>query len=305
MNKMLTTMVSNVGTEVQDTSTAFATIIKTYINNRYFQILRSINWSPARVNYTFSTTAGTQDYAMPDDFDKPILVLDSTNGIELPETTVQKMGMDFPSAFTSQGSVDSYAILEDTVLAQPSAASALAIVSSSASDTTQKIMVRGIVSDEEVTEEVTVTGTTQASTTNSFSRVKSISKTAVSVGKITVTSNSAAVTVAVLGAQELTSYVKKMRFHYVPSTSLTMVVIYFMKPMPLYSDYDYPVIDISDLIEKGAIADALRYKRQFAKASDFEGQFTSLLADYIWSKENQPNAVYQFFPSTFDRDNLY
>ena len=48
---------------------------------------------------------------------------------------------------------------------------------------------------------------------------------------------------------------------------------YHIKPLPLLSDNDYPIIDIADLLEIGAKADGWKYKRQFAKSREMEGQF--------------------------------
>lgn len=98
---------------------------------------------------------------------------------------------------------------------------------------------------------------------------------------------------------------KKVRFHYYPSASITVAMPYIVKPTEMSLDADTPVIDISDLIEIGAEADAWRYKRQFQKASVLEAMFEKNLADYIWEQANEPNQIVQFTPDPFDRDNLY
>jgi len=305
MNKSFSTMQTNVINEVMDTSTATKSIIKEYINARYFQILRAVNWQSIRSDYTFDTVASTQEYVLPDDFGKEIMVVDKTNGVELVKTDLQRLIMDLPDAYEDAGSVSKYYIREDTVRDQPSSASVIRVVSSSASDTTQTVLIRGIVNGVETSESVTLTGTTAANSTNSYSRVKAISKSANTTGYITLTSNSQAITIAVLAPKVLEARYKFIGLHYIPTTTLTVGVPYIIKPLPLTEDYDYPIIDIADLIEVGAKADAWRYKRQFAKANVFETLFTSQLSEYIWDKENDPNKVIQFNPSIFDRDNLY
>ena len=305
MNKTFSKIVDNVQAEVMDTSTAFETIVKEYVNSRYFQILRAINWNAIRNDYTFTTTGGTQEYVLPDDFGKELHVRDTTNGFELGYVDIQKLLTDYPDDFSEEGSVAKYYILEDTVQAQPTSASVIAVKSSSASDTTQTVLIRGIVSGVETSESVTVTGTTAANSVNSYSRVKAVSKSANTTGYITLTSNSAAVTVATLAPKILTGYYKKIGFFYVPSSAVTIAVPYYIKPLPMTEDYDYPLIDIADLIELGAKADAWRYKRQGAKANDVETRFAIELQGYIWNQENQPNRVTQFTPITFNQDNLY
>jgi hypothetical protein len=302
MNKNFLTIQTNVGNEVIDTSSAFKTIIKPYINARYFQILRQINWQNINPDYSFNTVDGTQDYVLPNDFYKPISVRDSTNGTELAETDLQTLINNYPDAMTDEGTVERYVIMEQAVQNQPTSATAVSIVSSSASDTTQTVLVRGISGGVETTEEETLTGTTPAVTTATFTRIIGISKSATTTGYITVT---ATVTLAILPPETLESRYKIMRLHYVPSAVLAIVAPYTIKPSPMSDDMDYPILDIADLIEIGAKADAWRYKKMFAKANVFEAQFTTGLAEYVWDKENQPNKITQFSPNVYNKDNLY
>lgn len=298
-------MKTNVANEVQDTSTAMKALIGTYLNNRYFQVLRAINWMTVRNDYTVTTSAGTQEYVLSDDFGKELAVVDDTTQKEITKIDYQLMIMEYPSTYSTQGTVKNYYIREDLIKAQPTSASALAIVSSSASDTTQVVLVRGISSSSEITEEVTLNGATPAATTNSFTRIKAISKSAVTVGTVTITSNSGAVTNAVLVPEVLETRYKFIGFYSVPSSAQTVRVPYTVKPLPMTEDYDYPVIDIADLLEDGAKADAWRYKKMFAKAGVFETLFAAHLDEFIWDNHNDPNRVYQFMPSTFNKENLY
>jgi len=304
MNKDFNTIKSNVGSNIQDTSSAMATIIGRFVNKRYFQILRTINWDCTRPDYTLTTTS-VQEYVLPDDFGKEISVRDTTNGLELGRTDIQRLITDYPDSFDDSGSAARYYIREDNVQDQPTSASVLAIVSSSASDTTQTILIRGVSSGVETSESVTLTGLTSVNTTNSYTRVKAISKSAVTVGKITVTSNSGAVTEAILPPKVTESRYKLIGFHYIPSTAIVVAIPYIIKPLPLIENNDYPVIDIADLIEMGAEADAWRYKRQNGKSQQMEAMFSLELQQYIYDKENQPNQVTQFIPVTYDQDNLY
>lgn len=305
MNKTLENILANVQNEITDTSTSIQSIIKSYINRRYFQVLRAINWEYINTSYSFNTVAGTQNYVLPDDFGKPLIVRDATNNKEICEIDYQSLISNNISNFTSSGTPTQYSIIDDKIQNQPTATSLLTIVSSSVSDTTQSIFVRGISSGSEIYETVALSGTSSVFTTNSYTQIISISKDNTTSGIITVTSNSGAVTVIAIASGITTPFFKKIAFHYVPSQVITIAIPYYVKPLPMVDDNDYPVIDISDVIELGAIADAWRYKRQFAKASVFEGQFAQFLNDCIWDKENKPNQVQQFIPATFSRDGLY
>lgn len=297
-------MKTNIGQEVQDTSSSFATIIGRYINRRYFQILRAINWESIRDDYSFDTIAGTQDYVLPDDFGKEVYVYDSTNKREIRPISRQNLVRYYSgSGLDTTGTSYRYLIWEDTVKTQPSSASQLTIISSSASDTTQNILIRGIDSNGmEITERKQLNGTTNVTTTNSFSRIKGISKDAETTGYVTVSAGSD--TIAKLAPTVLEARYKKIKLHFVPTSTITIKMPYYIKPMPLSENEDYPVIDIADLIERGATADAWRYKRQFAKAQAEEALFSKELAEYIWERENKSNEPMVLNPATFNRDDL-
>lgn len=305
MNKSLTNIVSNVQNEILDTSTTIQSLIKNYINKRYFQILRAINWENINTSYSFQTVVGTQSYILPDDFKKPLIVRDATNNNEIVEIDYQLLISKNISSFSSSGTPTQYSIIQDRVQDQPTSSSVISVVSDSSSDTSQTVLIRGISSATETYESVNLNGLSSVDTTNSYTRIISISKSDVTSGNISVTSNSGAVVVVLIPPFVTTPFFSKIVFHYVPSDIITISLPYYIKPSILIDDDDYPIIDISDGIELGAIADTWRYKRQFAKASVFEGQFAQFLNDYIWDKENKPNQVQQFVPATFDRDGLY
>jgi hypothetical protein len=64
----------------------------------------------------------------------------------------------------------------------------------------------------------------------------------------------------------------------------------------------YPIIPCEQALEYGATADAQRFKRQFAKASDYENLYERAINVLIWDKENQTNQVVQFMPHAYPRD---
>jgi len=301
MNKSFLTLKGNVGSEVMDTSTAFATLVGRFLNRRYFQVLRTINWKNINPDYTFNTVVGQQNYVLPEDFGKEISCSSTTTKEQISKFQLDELYGTYKDLNVA-GIVERYAVIDSPVQAQPTASSVLAVVSSSASDTTQTVVIRGISGGVEMIESVTLTGTSSVNTTNAYTRVKAISKSASTTGKVTVTSNSAAVTLAVLSPEMLTASYKLAVLHYKPSELITIAMPYIIKPLPMTNDYDFPVIDIGDLLEIGAIADALRYKRQFAKANSYEIMFTQQLNDYIFDKENDPNEIKQFTPYTYTRD---
>ena len=77
---------------------------------------------------------------------------------------------------------------------------------------------------------------------------------------------------------------------------------YIIKPNPLSSDYDVPVIDVADIIELGTTSRAWQYKRQGSKALDYKKLYEQGIVNIIWERENQPNDKHLFDIGTYSRD---
>lgn len=101
---------TNVGNNVGDTSSTTLSLIGVYVNKRYFQILRSINWKYINEDYTISAVSGTQDYALPSDFKSEMYAVDVTNGIELACVSLQDIAQNYPGDLTSQSQPKRYTI---------------------------------------------------------------------------------------------------------------------------------------------------------------------------------------------------
>lgn len=300
MNKTFTVMKSNVGTNIQDTSTAMATVIGNYINDIYFDLQKRFNWDLIDHDYTLTTVASQQFYSLPANFGKELYVLDSTNGLSLVRESLPIIYEKYPATLGSTGTVERYAIFKSPVKMQPTATGTLSVVSSDASDTTQTVFVRGISSGVEVGESISLNGLTPVVSSNSYSEIISISKSASTTGKVTITSGSD--TLAVIAPSVLDYKVTLLMLHAVPSQALVLKIPYKIAPSPLSEAYDVPLFDFGDLIEKGATMMALRYKRQYAKADDWERDYEKGIQNTIWSEVNQPNMAYKFNVKSYPRD---
>jgi len=303
-NKLFVDIVSNIGTNIQDSSSSMQTNIKNYVNNIYFELLDEINFKSIDDDYSFSTIAGTKDYDLPSNFSKELYVYDATNLKDYPFIAFEKLAEDFSSTLSSQGTIGRYTIIDKQVSKQPTSASVLSIVSSSSSDSTQVVHIRGISNSVEMSEDVTLTGTTATVTTNSFSSIYAISKSATTTGKITITSNSGAITNAILAPAIKDYKIKVIRFHETPNAAYTIKMPYILRPAPLVSDYDTPVIDCSNVLEEGGTWKAWLYKRQFAKAREYERIYEKTLKRFTWNAFNNPNRVDEINYTAYSRDTI-
>jgi len=129
---------------------------------------------------------------------------------------------------------------EDMVKEQLLEASILTVSSSSTSDTTQKITIYGIVSGYPDSEQISLNGTTSVNGTKSFTTVEMVVKDASTVGRITITANSAKVTVAVLPVGDTTAGIlyRKVQLYPLPSTAFDINCQYYKIPYRLVNDYD-------------------------------------------------------------------
>lgn len=302
MNKTFTSMKTTVGNNIQDTSTEMLSLIGGYLNDRYVEIkqrLKNALIQTSRLDY--EVTVSTEDIVLPEDCGDIVSVLDKTNKVQLEETTEQVWVNKNYGAIDTSSSVNSYFVYNSPVRTQPSSSGVISVVSNSASDTTQTIYIRMIDSNGRQTDEsLTLNGTSSVAGAVSTSRVLGISKSAVTVGSITITSGSD--TLSILSPDAVTSRVKLLRFISPPASSINVEIIYIQDVLPMLNDYDYPIIDCADALEAGATADGWRYKRMFQKASVMESLYEKKVANVAYNYEAHPNRVTKFNPITYSRN---
>lgn len=301
MQKTFSNLRLNVGNNVQDTSSETATLIGRFINTAYNDVLRRFNWDVYSYDYEVSLVAGTQDYILPRDFGEETYVLDATNNSEITFKSLQQTIQDHASSYSQNGTVSNYDIIEKRFNNQPSSASVITAVSDSGDDTTQKIVIRGISGNVEKVESIELTGTSAIAGSTLFSRIISISKSASTIGTVTLTSNSGAVTNAEISPEEIDYKRKFIRVFQKPASAATLQITYKINPLPLSDDNDIPLVD-ADLLEAGGTMYAWRYKRQMAKAQEWERTFEKEITQAIWRQENSDNRVQQFSVEPASRD---
>lgn len=308
-NKRFTDLKTNCGNEVRDTSSALATVIGVYLNNRYRDVINRLITADAFEVYntfTLTTVANTSTYSMPYDFSGQIVyAVDTTNDRILDVISEQEQIQKYGSNLSTTGApIVVIPKAESTVYSQPTASSTLKAVSTSGADTTQSVFLRGISGSAEYYETLAISGdTATATSTNSYDRVLSLIKDASTTGKVTITYTTGGAVASVISPESKEARFQLVELYYVPSGVYTISIRYRRDVKPMVSDNDTPVIDIADILEKGAIADTWRYKRQFANADIFETQYELLLDRYI--TQRQSGQVQQFSITPYDRNETY
>ena len=123
MSLAFSVLKTNVGNRVQDTSSTFATIIGTYINQRYKDILRRINWNVINYDYVVSATSASASFSLPTNFGKELYVYDQVQLKDIPYIGLETLEQEYQSQKNNLGTVEGYSIYDTTEdLTEPSAA---------------------------------------------------------------------------------------------------------------------------------------------------------------------------------------
>ena len=124
---------------------------------------------------------------------------------------------------------------------QPSSASVVTVVSSSASDTSQTVRING--TDEngtQITELLTLNGVTDVVGSTSFTEINQVVKGSTTTGNITVTSNSGAVTIVRISSFQLAREFQPINLFPTPSGAVTYVIRGMQRARPMVNAEDTP-----------------------------------------------------------------
>jgi len=216
--------------------------------------------------YTFTSVASTGSYAFPSRLMKPLLLLNTSQNNVIEQEHWRIEGDDIDRSQTGTPRAYSYTYLRG-VQNQPTSASKVTIASSSASDTAANghyVRLRGLDSNYvEVRETLSMNGTTDVISGNTYLEVWSLDKgTNVTIasnestryfsnGQYTATTNAAAVTLAVIGAEESRREFQWFRFFPVCDSADDYRLHFLRKPSEVSTSYDR--IDIPDFLETAAL----------------------------------------------------
>lgn len=243
LSEMFTEISGRTGLTATDTTDQ--TTMRNALNVAQREILGKANfWFALKVPTTaiITTTTARALYLLPYDFHKGLYLRQTNSDVYMEEETPTKFYEENPDP-SATGYPDTFILNQLLWVAnQPTAASVISFVSSAAGDITQTVVVRGIAGGVDVVEEVTLTGAVAAPTTNSFTYLYSITKSAVTVGTITATSNAGAVTNISLLPRELVKEYWEVRLHPIPNGAYSIYGGYYRRAWELYYNADVPLI---------------------------------------------------------------
>lgn len=217
----------------------FSTTRKDYfINGSQDDIALDIDCDHLQQTETFTSVSGTAAYNLQYDFNKILSVVDTSNDIDLIVVTKAELEEVDP-ALDDSGTPYYFSIDGISwVYTQPSSASAITVVSSSASDTSQKVRLSGLVNSIEDTELLSLNGTTEVTGTKSFSRLDQVAKDETTTGNITV--KAGATTLVTIPSFKLAKQYQTITLWTKPSSALNYIVRGYRRPRPMVNIQDYP-----------------------------------------------------------------
>ena len=206
---------------------------------------------------SITTAASTQLYSLHQEFLRPYWVRNTTQKVwmqEVPSRNMEPLGLDF----ANDTDTHQFALWgRSQVQNQPTSASVVTIVSSSASDTTaaKAITIYGDTANGITTESITPNGLTGVAGTTSFTQILGVTKAAAWTGTATLTSNSAAVTNLKLFPTEYGRSYQQLQLLSLPTANETIQYRFYRKPRELSAAND--MTDIPPPFERVLVYDAL------------------------------------------------
>ncbi len=222
-------------------------------------------WSFNKRKTTFTTVALTENYQLPRELDSISLIRQTTSPTKVNFVPDDIFYEKMPDPLAT-GNPQWYRIWEEEgVSVRLSSDDTIEVLSSSASDTSQTVRIVGYDANGLLrTESLTLTGTTFVPGTITYAsgKVLRISKSADTVGIITVRKATGDTTLVKLAPTETSARFKIISFYPIPSSAITIYMEYFTYIRPLEGDNDVP--DLPEkwiwLIRVGAMAKVYQYQ---------------------------------------------
>lgn len=278
-------MKTDVSLMIQKTDSNYATKIGNFINLKYQEWANNYPWTELLDDDTATTVSGQEVLILPKKFDEIMVLSQRTSNHVLVSMSESERQRRYLNTITTPGLEFGFSpVGESGVAIQPTVATVLKVSSSSASDgAANTVRVWGTVNGEDDNELFTLNGTTTVTGTKSFTSIQRVSKSANTVGVITITDTTGLITIATIGRFEDTPRYKRIKLVRVPQAADTIYITGFRRIRDLINDEDVPEIPIATCLKQGAYAYCLQEQRQFQKAQ-IEMQIADKNVLTVWEK---------------------
>lgn len=216
------------------------TRLTAFLNEAQDDVSNEFDFSHLYVEETLTTTANSRILYTKFSYNKIELISDVTANNPLfleNEDTIREQDPEMSQV----GAPWVYSIWGYSyVRNQPSAASVVTLVSSSASDSNVNVTVQGISGGVEQTEVINTNGVTPIAGTVSFTELFSIVSDGTHVGTLTATTNAGGVTAAIIGPNGPTDEKQPIYLWPTPTDARSIHVRGYRRPRTMIVDGDFP-----------------------------------------------------------------
>ena len=239
-------------------------------------------WFDLQDKYNFNTANGTEDYPLPNNFDKPFRLYDIDNNKKMAIKTEEEYFDDNIANIidVNKGKPDTARIYGTVGCRVPISTSGdtVKVKSSYATEPTAVVVrIEGYIDSsllilgyENITIPI-VASTTYVAGTTTFYKITHISKSINTTGYVTI-ANSSETALETLAPNERVSRHKVLKLGLIPNATIAMRLLFKKTAIEMVNDYDYPFMDCSRYL----IMDAVGY------AQKQEGKDQQ--AEYTWGK---------------------
>lgn len=275
VNRILMMGQQNPITTLETTVSSWGYKAQLAVNDAIQYLSIALRIKPRGVNFTITTVAGQRTYAVPRQVMYPFISLKQANT----PTQIQQMATsDYDRLIPSDTSSDNpeqYYVEEFAgVTAQPTSATQIGIASSSSADSSQVIIQGYDASNNYIKEQLSLTGTSIATSVNTYKYLSSISKLA-TTGIVTITNSGGSSTYLILNPTENLMRTPIIGLYPIPSGAITIYGRGYAKINPLTYDYETP-IGIPDYALNAIVANA------FARFVQYDPKTDTMAKESLW-----------------------
>ena len=230
-------------------------------------------WSFKIRSTVFSTVASTINYPLSGEVGEVFSILSSVSPYKISVISESTFDNVIPNPVESGNPTIARLFDMAGALEQPSSPGTVSISSGSALDTTQKVLVKGMIGTTYIDyEEISLVGVSSVAGTKTFTKILAITKSDSTAGVVTVTVG--ATTVGRLWPQEFVHRRRIMRLYPTPSSVLSVTLKHF--GLPPYLTHAYEDTEIPTrwdyVVDQFAFAFALQAKG-IEQSNEFQSQF--------------------------------
>jgi hypothetical protein len=253
------------------------TQIRDFLQRRYRHLWDIQNWPATLELVTVTVAANANFFVLPKRYETALALLNNTSRGDTNDfSLVEFARRNLQDTTDTWPAVSELAPMQTFgVEVQPAATSVITVLSSSSSDTSKQIFVRGLSGGEVRTEVITTNasnGTTTVNGSISFTEIQAVSKLSVpTAGVITIKAGSTVL--GTIAPAETSPQYKRYRVTPTGATAQTLTVVAKRRFVPFANNADVAVVDMDAALIHGATADGWMEHRQYDMAQSEESAF--------------------------------